>query len=101
MVLEPLVVERPSIERAPSELTAPHSLGDDAGLDRLWLECEDGSGAACDVLFEQAPVDSDYERFGLSCGDRPEILDCTTELDEPELLNSYGQSVRPPIASGD
>lgn len=61
----------------------PHTLGDDPVLDSLWRSCEDGSGAACDELFEQAPLGSDYERFGVSCGDRDEVLRCS-ELDEEQ-----------------
>lgn len=59
----------------------PDTFGDDPALDSLWRGCEEGSGAACDELFEQAPVGSDYERFGVSCGDRDEMLFCS-ELDE-------------------
>ncbi len=59
----------------------PDTLGDDPALDSLWRSCEDGSGAACDELFERAPLGSDYERFGVSCGDRDEVLRCS-ELDE-------------------
>jgi hypothetical protein len=59
----------------------PHTLGDDPELDRLWAACADGSGQACDDLFQQSPVGSEYERFGVSCGDRDGILDCR-ELDE-------------------
>ncbi|MDH3303170.1 MAG: hypothetical protein OES24_21920 [Acidimicrobiia bacterium] len=59
----------------------PDTLGDDPALDSLWLACEEGSGAACDELFEQAPVGSEYARFGVSCGDRDEVLFCS-ELDE-------------------
>ncbi len=58
----------------------PDTLGDDRVLDDLWRACAEGSGLACDELFEKAPVGSDYERFGVSCGDREEILHCS-ELD--------------------
>lgn len=59
----------------------PNTLGDDPALDRLWLMCEQGSGAACDELFEQSPVGSEYELFAVSCGQRDEVLRCS-ELDE-------------------
>lgn len=49
---------------------APSTFGDDPELDGLWAECEGGSGAACDQLFESAPLGSDYERFGATCGGR-------------------------------
>ena len=51
--------------------------------DRLWTACDEGSGSACDELFAAAPVGSEYERFGVSCGDRPDVLDCA-ELDRGE-----------------
>lgn len=63
----------------------PFTLGDDPQLDRLWQECADGSGAACDELFAESPIGSDYEQFGVTCGDRNEVLDCA-ELDEPEQV---------------
>lgn len=61
----------------------PVAFGDDAQLDGLWTECEVGVGSACDRLFEQSPVGSEYEDFGVSCGNRPELLNCA-ELDLPE-----------------
>lgn len=64
-----------------ASVDGPDTLGDDPALDSLWRSCEEGSGAACDELFEQAPVGSDYERFAVSCGDRDELLHCS-ELDE-------------------
>lgn len=66
-----------------SSAPQPKSLGDDPVLDDLWHRCEQGSGAACDQLFEQAPLNSDYESFGLSCGNRPDVLRCTQEMDQP------------------
>ena len=48
----------------------------DASLDELWRDCESGDGVACDRLFEVSPVGSEYERFGLSCGERPLVLNC-------------------------
>jgi hypothetical protein len=66
----------------PVEPGRPETLGDDPSLDRLWRACEEGSGSACDRLFAEAPPGSGYETFGLSCGDRPDILNCG-DLDEP------------------
>jgi hypothetical protein len=60
----------------PVHRTRPSTRGDDPGLDELWTRCEGGDGTACDELFDTAPVGSDYERFGLSCGDRPTVIDC-------------------------
>lgn len=67
-------------EPAPAGDDRPNTLGDDPDLDELWAACEEGAGQACDRLFEQAPAGSGYETFGLTCGDRPDVLDCA-ELD--------------------
>ena len=48
----------------------PASLGDDATLDRLWRSCEAGDGNACDELYFQSPGGTEYEEFGLTCGNR-------------------------------
>jgi hypothetical protein len=32
------------------------------------LRCDDGDAAACDTLYEQADVGSDFEEFGATCG---------------------------------
>lgn len=68
---------------AVADVVQPIGLGDDPHLDRLWLACEEGSGEACDRLFAEAPINTAYETFGLTCGERPEVLDCA-ELDAPE-----------------
>lgn len=57
------------------------TFGDNPELDRLWTACEEGDGNACDQLFEQSPLGSDYEDFGVSCGNRPDILDCAELAD--------------------
>ncbi len=67
----------------------PDTLGDDPALDRLWRSCEEGSGVACDQLFADSPVGSDYEQFGVSCGRRDELLDCS-ELDEADGDDTAG-----------
>ena len=51
-------------------MSAAFTYGDDPTLDALWDACEAGDGAACDDLYSQAPYDSEYERFGQSCGNR-------------------------------
>ncbi len=58
----------------------PFSLGDDFELDILWGKCQVGNGVACDELWERAPIGSEYESFGVTCGKRPEILNCSEEL---------------------
>lgn len=72
----------------------PYDYGDDPTLDRLWDACQQGSGQACDDLFSAAPFNSGYEDFGLSCGDRPDILRCTDldQLDEGPIPEVYLQS---------
>lgn len=83
-----------TISPVGSELTAdeandelaiqPFTNGDDASLDQLWSQCADGVGASCDQLFQDSPVGSEYEQFGVSCGQRDAVLDCA-ELDEEEI----------------
>lgn len=52
--------------------TTPDSYGSDAALDALWDACEGGDMAACDNLFMDSPIDSEYETFGDTCGGRQE-----------------------------
>lgn len=54
----------------------PKKYGDDPELDKLWDKCKEGEGQACDQLFSKAPISSEYETFGLNCGNRPEVLHC-------------------------
>lgn len=42
--------------------------GDDPDLDLLWDQCADGLLLACDDLYHQSPIGSDYGAFGSSCG---------------------------------
>lgn len=64
--------------------TGPFNIGDDLYLDELWAGCSGGNGADCDALWMESPVGSIYESYGVSCGNRPEILDCTEEMNGPE-----------------
>lgn len=50
--------------------------GQDPALDALWSQCASGSGAACDELFDRAPIGSEYERFAVSCGGRTPQMRC-------------------------
>lgn len=72
-------------EEVPDEIAfvGPIAYGDDPELDALWDQCEAGDGSACDQLWELAPVDSDYERFGVTCGEREDVLDCTDITPDP------------------
>jgi hypothetical protein len=69
-------VPPPTRERRTGGGTAPQRPGDDAGLDALHASCAEGSGAACDQLFDEAPIGSDYEQFALTCGDRTSEVRC-------------------------
>ncbi|MBX9246071.1 hypothetical protein ICW40_14810 [Actinotalea ferrariae] len=46
----------------------PNAYGDDPELDALWDQCAAGDGAACDDLYISAPLGSEYEEFGNTCG---------------------------------
>ena len=55
--------------REPSDLEAS-SYGDNSDLDDLWDACGGGDGAACDELYWNSPVGSEYEEYGNTCGNR-------------------------------
>ena len=48
----------------------PGSYGTDASMDRLWDRCEDGDWQACDDLFRESVLDTEYMEFGDTCGHR-------------------------------
>ncbi len=52
--------------------TAPadgaNAYGDDPALDALYDSCKGGDMVACDSLYDQSPIGSEYETFGDSCG---------------------------------
>jgi hypothetical protein len=54
----------------PTDSTPPMQYGDSAALDLLYDECDSGSNAACDNLFEASEIGSEYEDFGATCGGR-------------------------------
>lgn len=71
----------------------PQIYGDDPVLDQLWDSCELGVGEACDALWREAPVGSVYEKFGVTCGERFEVLNCSEELTgRPEPGASPGET---------
>lgn len=74
------VLSERDIEERTTFDTGPFNIGDDLYLDELYADCAQGDGAACDRLWEEAPVGSVYESFGVSCGNRPQVLDCTEEM---------------------
>ncbi|MCL1870030.1 MAG: DUF4190 domain-containing protein [Promicromonosporaceae bacterium] len=44
--------------------------GDNSVLDRLWDKCAAGDMASCDDLYFLSDDGTDYENFGLTCGNR-------------------------------
>lgn len=54
----------------------PQPPGTDKRLDALWISCAGGDGVACEELYQDSEVGSEYEAFGLSCGGRGET-NCT------------------------
>jgi hypothetical protein len=42
--------------------------GSDPVLDQLWDDCSLGDMQACDTLYYDSPLDSDYQEFGGRCG---------------------------------
>lgn len=59
----------------------PCDRGDDPELDRLWEDCADGAGGACDRLYHDAGFDTRYEQFGNTCGDRGLTVPCPANLE--------------------
>ncbi|MFQ5557678.1 MAG: hypothetical protein ACE5GB_09270 [Acidimicrobiales bacterium] len=68
----------------------PAAYGDDPDLDALYDECAAGDSAACDELYLTSPIESEYERFGLTCGD--------TVASE---IGGYCEAGGPPLTYGD
>lgn len=68
----------------PSARAKAHSYGDNEYFDKLWEQCADADGTACDKLYWNAPDGSEYEKFGGTCGDRFTPQDrpfkCSAEL---------------------
>jgi hypothetical protein len=72
--------------------------GQDPVLDALWARCAVGYGAACDALFAQAPVGSQYESFALTCGGRTEELTCAARYRAPGITTPSPTEVPPTSA---
>lgn len=53
-----------------SDGDSPMEFGDDEYLDGLYTECDNGDGDACETLYWESPLGSEYEQFGLSCAGR-------------------------------
>ena len=50
-------------------------VSDDATLQAWYDDCAAGDMTACDDLFFQSPYDSEFERFGSTCGGRSDPTD--------------------------
>jgi hypothetical protein len=66
----------PPVSALDGQVNQPMTHGSDPALDALWDQCAAGSGLACDQLFDQAPVRSEYEDFAGTCGFRTQELVC-------------------------
>jgi hypothetical protein len=69
--------------RSTGGLAGPKRRGDDADLDALWDQCAAGYGQACDDLFDQSQLGSDYEAFGVTCGFRTSEERCAAVYPSP------------------
>jgi hypothetical protein len=76
----PVQSDRPAVTAALDE---PFTYGQDEVLDSLWDACAAGDAAACDRLFLEAPLGSDYETFGATCGNRTAEPSCTERYPSP------------------
>lgn len=54
------------------DLADGDTYGDDPELDEVWDQCDEGDLGACDELYFSSPIDSGYEQFAVTCGDRNE-----------------------------
>jgi hypothetical protein len=64
----------------------PFALGDNEELDVLARDCAVGDLAACDGLYDESPVNTLYEDYGGTCGDRVEFDRVTPCTINEELL---------------
>ena len=68
--------------------------GDNAALDALWDACVAENWQACDDLYLQSPLGSEYESFGDTCGNRTDGTQlCVDELGGgavPSESNAFG-----------
>ena len=68
-------------------LGIPMDYGDDDYLDDLYDSCADGDDRACQTLWEESPIDSEYESFALTCGGR------NCEIETPNTVPWGGGSL--------
>lgn len=81
-----------AIQGAPG--TGPQQLGDDSDLDALAEDCEDENDRACDLLYLESPVGSEYEEIAAGCtlaslttlcSGLPITLAGVIDMDSPEV----------------
>ena len=81
-----------------SSTAAPGTYGADPALDELWDKCESGDMQACDALYWQSGIGSEYESFGSTCGGRDPMNrngGCASmggESSDSGAMNSYGDN---------
>lgn len=61
----PAPAPAPPPDVTPEPEKDPDTYGDDPVLDRLWDRCADGQIDACDELYWDSPLGSDYEAYAL------------------------------------
>ena len=82
----------------PLDTFAPQpgiTYGDNPTMDALYDECAAGSGAACDALYQQSGVRTEYESFGLTCGNRFGARDaypCARATSDVTIMSSRDRS---------
>jgi hypothetical protein len=69
-------------EEEPESTQAPPASSGDERLDALYAACDDGDMHACDDLYREAPLGSDHEHFGDTCGGRNEPAGWCAETDD-------------------
>ena len=81
-----IVAERSLPHNEPASAPAVGTLDTEAfdydRLSTLWDDCGAGDDQACNDLFAESPVDSDWEDYGSTCGDRspePTFGECPFE----------------------
>jgi hypothetical protein len=84
---EPARVDQPAPVRPEPEPEPdiPNTYGDDRFFDRLWDQCDDGDLDACEELFWESPVGSEYESYAL---DRIDELE--NALSDRDIVDAVG-----------
>jgi hypothetical protein len=103
---EPQVAPAPAPVQAPApapappppapEPATPDTYGDDPRLDRLWDRCSDDDLDACDTLYWDSPLGSDYERYAM---ERQDELD--VGMTDQDIADAFGAEFFLDIVWGD